>query len=142
MQNQRFCHLRRTAGKALQPLILGIDFNANGFEGRDSQQRLGIVVSENDYTAGYFPMKYQWRISRFRGEFPGHCQFVAAMPLRLDSNGSQVFGRDERVGRASVHQEKPFPNGVPRPQDWKPRRSHEWQPKVFSFLRQYTLSQS
>ena len=99
-------------GEALEGLVAGVDFDAHGFQGRDSQNWLGVGFAENYCGSDEFAHELDASDGDAHTYFAAVGQLVNAIPFRLHSDGLQMLSGHHAIRCAGVDQEKPFPNLV------------------------------
>ncbi|MDE2706736.1 MAG: hypothetical protein OXI35_16855, partial [Gemmatimonadota bacterium] len=101
--------------KSFQSLIERIHFNAHGFEGCYSQQRLGVRVAEDNRAADEFAHEFDLPDPDVELEFGPIGQLVCPLALRLKADGFEMRSWDEAIRRANQQQltEQPLSCGHP-----------------------------
>ena len=73
-------------GEALEGLVAGVDFDANGFQGRDSQDWLAMGFAENDCGSDEFSHELDSGDGDAHAYLAAVGQLVNAIPFRLHSD--------------------------------------------------------
>ena len=101
--------LQANRGKSLQALRPRIDFNADRFQGRQTQNGLGIVWPKGHRGADRFTHELDFSHGDVKRHFRAVSQFVKSLSARLQSKRPEVLAGNQAVDRASVDQEQRFP---------------------------------
>ena len=100
--------------QSFQSLIERIHFNADRFEGRYPQQRLGVRSAEDNRAADEVTHEFDVCARDIEFEFGPIGELIRALAFRLKADSFEVLPWNEAIRRPSINQKQPFPSAVRR----------------------------
>lgn len=105
----RLLLLQADCWQPLQPLILRVDFDADRFQGGDTENRFRVVRAKDDRGANKLTHEFNACNGHFHDDFRTVRQFVDSFSTRLDADAAQLRAGGHAVDRTCVDEEQFFP---------------------------------